>query len=92
MGVVRKRGGTTVQLNSASDAERFKKINTGDIEVHEDDEIHQKIQLMTVKKTAEVASDNQKVIALKPKKEKEKKDEDYFGNVMMNRVRINKNK
>ena len=92
VGVVRKRGGTTVQLNSSTDAERFKKINTGEVEVKEDDEIHQKIQLMTVKKTAEVINDNQEVIALKPKKEKEKKDEDYFGNVMMNRVRINKNK
>ncbi len=92
-GVIHKKNGPSVQMNSTPDAERFQKLNTSESSTHTDSEVHQKIQLMTVKKTAEVVDIDQEVIAIKPKNsKKEKEKEDYFGNMMVNRVKINKNK
>ncbi|MBE5756005.1 MAG: hypothetical protein E7341_04975 [Clostridiales bacterium] len=91
-GVIRKKNGAFVQMNNASDVERFQKINTGEQVVKHDDEVHQKIQLMTVKKTADVKKKESEVITIKPKApKKEKEKEDYFGNMMVNKIKINKN-
>ena len=97
-GVIRKKDGPQIQMNDTSKmtnaVEKFQKINTGEESVKEDKEVHQKIQLMTVKKTAEVASNDQKIITIKPKAttKKDKEPDDYFGNMMVNKLKINKNK
>jgi len=91
-GVIHKKNGAFVQLNNTSEAEKFQKINTGEQAVKHDDEIHQKIQLMTVKKTADVKKNESEVITIKPKSpKKEKERDDYFGNMMVNKIKINKN-
>ena len=91
-GVIHKKNGAFVQMNNVSEAEKFQKINTGEQTAHKDNEIHQKIQLMTVKKTADVKKTQNEVITIKPKApKKEKERDDYFGNMMVNKIKINKN-
>ena len=57
-----------------------------------DDEVHQKIQLMTIKKTTGDAAKKTKVIKSVPKnKEVNVVDEnEIFGNMMVNKVKIDK--
>lgn len=90
-GVIRKRNGITVQVND-SNAEKFKKINTGETKANVDKDVHQKIQLMTIKKSAEVEpakSEEQKVITIKPKKETIT-ETDILNNMMINKIKIEK--
>lgn len=91
-GIIRKRNGGFVQMNDTSDAEKFKKINTGEHTSHLDKEVHQKIQLMTVKKTAEVEAPKaevQKVITITPKNDPIT-ETDILNNIMINKIKIEK--
>ncbi len=91
-GIIRKRNGGFVQMNDASDVEKFKKINTGEHTSHLDKDVHQKIQLMTVKRTTEVSqpqTEENKVITVMPKDEPIN-ETDILGNMMMNKIRIEK--
>ena len=91
-GVIRKRNGGFVQMNDSADAEKFKKINTGEHTSHLDKDVHQKIQLMTVKKSAEVdvpKSEEQKVITVMPKNDPITEN-DILSNIMMNKIKIEK--
>lgn len=91
-GIIRKRNGGFVQMNDSSDAEKFKKINTGEHTSHIDKDVHQKIQLMTVKKSAEVdipKSEEQMVITVKPKNDPIT-ETDILSNIMMNKIKIEK--
>lgn len=95
-GVIRKRNGGFVQMNNTeeSSVEKFKKINTGLETANTDKDVHQKIQLMTVKKSTEVeptVSEEQKIITIKPKKEAITEN-DILNNIMMNKIKIEKNK
>lgn len=89
-GVVRKRGSEFIQLNDST-AEKFQKINTGEKTANTDKDVHQKIQLMTIKKTTDVEKpqEEQNVITIKPKKETTTED-DVLKNIMMNKVKIGK--
>lgn len=92
-GVIRKRNGSFIQKNVDFDkkAETFQKINTGEKKANNDKEVHQKIQLMTVKKATEVEPVLQKntVITVAPKKE-EVNENDILNNIMMNKIKIGK--
>lgn len=91
-GVIRKRNGGYVQMNDSSDVEKFKKINTGEHKSNNDDEVHQKIQLMTVKKTTEVETpkaEEKKVITVTPKNEPIT-EVDILSNMMINKIKIEK--
>ena len=91
-GVIHKKNGAFIQLNDTSEVEKFQKINTGEHKANVDNEVHQKIQLMTVKKTADVKKVQDEVITIKPKApKKDKEKDDYFGNMMVNKIKINKN-
>ena len=81
-----------VELNNKTDAEKFQEINRGDVFDNGDDEVHQKIQLMTIKKTTGDAVKKSKVIKSVPKnKEVNAVDEnEIFGNMMVNKVKIDK--
>jgi hypothetical protein len=86
-GIIRKSGGVIIESNMSSE-EMFRERNASEVQHHTDDkEVHQKIQLMTIKKTAEV-EDNSKVIKLKPKPEKEPKEDGIFKNMMINKIKI----
>lgn len=90
-GVIRKRNGGFVQMNDAN-AEKFKKINTGETKTNVDKDVHQKIQLMTIKRSTEVEPkniDEQKIITIKPKKESND-EQDILANMMVNKIKINK--
>lgn len=90
-GVIRKRQGGFVQMNDSS-AEKFKKINTGEVSGNTDKDVHQKIQLMTIKKSTEVETpknEEQKVITIKPKKESINEN-DILNNMMINKIKIEK--
>ena len=80
-----------VEINDKSQAEKFKEINRRNILDSGDDEVHQKIQLMTIKKTTG-DSNKQKVIKSVPKsKEVNSVDEnELFGNMIVNKVKIDK--
>lgn len=89
-GVIRKRQGGFVQMND--NAEKFKKINTGAHTANTDKDVHQKIQLMTVKQSAEVEpkhEESKKIITIKPKKESIT-EVDILNNIMMNKIKIEK--
>lgn len=91
-GVIRKRAGGFVQMNDSADAEKFKKINTGEHTSHIDKDVHQKIQLMTVKKSAEVdvpKTEEQRVITVTPKNDPITEN-DILSNIMMNKIKIEK--
>ena len=91
-GVIRKRSGGYVQMNDMKDIEKFKKINTGEHISNSDKEVHQKIQLMTVKRTAEVETrkeEVQKVITVAPKDEPVTENE-ILSNMMINKIKIEK--
>ena len=91
-GIIRKRNGGFVQMNDTSDAEKFKKINTGEHTSHLDKDVHQKIQLMTVKKTAEVETPKaevQTVITITPKNDPIS-ETDILNNIMINKIKIEK--
>lgn len=93
-GVIRKRNGGFVQMNNTAESrvEKFKKINTGLETANTDKDVHQKIQLMTVKKSTEVEPtvyEEQKVITIKPKKEAITEN-DILNNIMMNKIKIEK--
>lgn len=86
-GAIRKTGGIVIQKNISSE-DKFRELNANEVQHHTDDqEIHQKIQLMTIKKTAEV-EDNSKVIKLKPKPETEPDENDLLKNMMINKIKI----
>ena len=89
-GVIRKRQGGFVQMND--NAEKFKKINTGIHTANSDKDVHQKIQLMTVKQSTEVEpryEESKKIITIKPKKESIT-EVDILNNIMMNKIKIEK--
>lgn len=89
-GVIRKRNGGFVQMND--NAEKFKKINTGAHTANSDKDVHQKIQLMTVKQSADVEprqEESKKIITIKPKKESIT-EVDILNNIMMNKIKIEK--
>lgn len=89
-GVIRKRNGGFVQMND--NVEKFKKINTGEQTANTDKEVHQKIQLMTVKKSTEVEptkAEENTVITIKPKKETITEN-DILSNMMINKIKIDK--
>ena len=89
-GVIRKRNGGFVQMND--NAEKFKKINTGIHTANNDKDVHQKIQLMTVKQSADVEpkrEETKKIITIKPKKEAVT-EVDILNNIMMNKIKIEK--
>ena len=76
-----------IERNISSE-DRFREMNANEVQHHTDDrEVHQKIQLMTIKKTAEV-EDNSKVIKLKPKAEKEPDETNLLQNMMINKIKI----
>ena len=84
-GVIRKRGnGAFIQMNSNDDEaiEKFKRISTSLEQTTGDKDVHQKIQLMTVKKSAEVEPDEQTVITIKPKKA-QVSENDIINNMMV---------
>ena len=86
-GVIRKQAGMLVQSNSV---EKFREIKSTDSQVNEDDEVHQKIQLMTIKKSKDVKDDGSNVIKIKPKKEEEPKEDEILKNMMINKIKIDK--
>ena len=89
-GVIRKKNGGFVQMNDK--VEKFKKINTGTQSANTDKDVHQKIQLMTVKQSAEVEPRHEevkKIITIKPKKEAIT-EVDIMNNIMMNKIKIEK--
>ncbi len=94
-GIVSGRRSSTssvvVEVNNKTEAEKFQEINRRDILDTGDDEVHQKIQLMTIKKT-KTADAKSKVIKSVPKnKEVNTVDEnEIFGNMMVNKVKIDK--
>ena len=91
-GVIRKRAGSVVQMNDSADVEKFKKINTGEHKSNNDKDVHQKIQLMTVKKSTEVAepkTEENKVITIMPKNNPIT-ETDILNNIMMNKIKIEK--
>ena len=91
-GIIRKRNGGFVQMNDTADAEKFKKINTGEHTSHIDKDVHQKIQLMTVKKTTEVSApktEENRVITVMPKNDPIT-ETDILNNIMINKIKIEK--
>lgn len=93
-GIIRKKNGGFVQMNNTNESsvEKFKKINTGVETANTDKDVHQKIQLMTVKKSTEVEptyAEEQKIITIKPKKEAITEN-DILSNIMMNKIKIEK--
>ena len=80
-----------VEMNNKTEAEKFQEINRKDVLGHDDEEVHQKIQLMTIKKTTG-ADSKAKVIKSVPKnKEVEAASEDeIFGNMIVNKIKIDK--
>lgn len=89
-----RRSGSSVvvELNNKSDAEKFQEINRGDVFDNGDDEVHQKIQLMTIKKTTGDSAKKSKVIKSVPKSKEVNavNENEIFGNMMVNKVKIDK--
>lgn len=90
-GVIRKKQGMLVQRNrELSDAEKFSEMNKSETPINHDKDIHQKIQLMTVKKTTGANDGSSNVIAIKPKPEKAPEDDEILKNMMINKIKIDK--
>lgn len=87
-GVIRKRLGMTVELNT--DAEKFQAINQGKVEAETDKEVHQKIQLMTVKRTTGKKEEDNNIIVATPKPEEDIEDDELLKNMMINKIKIDK--
>ena len=81
-----------VEMNNMSDAEKFQEINRRDVFDNGDDEVHQKIQLMTIKKAKGEPDGKAKIIKSVPKnKEANVVDEqELIDNIMVNKVKIDK--
>lgn len=89
--VVRKSPGMFVERTTPlTDAEKFSAINKQEEPVTHDKEVHQKIQLMTVKRSAGVQNNGSKVIKLKPKPEEDPKEDELLKNMMINKIKIDK--
>lgn len=86
-GVIRKKAGMVIESNTT---EKFKEINASSTSRNEDKEVHQKIQLMTIKKTKNAKKDETKVIVAKPKEEKAPEDDEILKNMMINKIKIDK--
>ena len=70
---------------------KFQAINSSEKQTSStDDEVHQKIQLMTIKKTADVENSTSKIIKIKPKPEKEPEEDELLKNMMINKIKIDK--
>ena len=90
-GVIRKRQGMLVQRNrELTDAEKFSEMNKSETPINHDKDVHQKIQLMTVKRTTGAGGADSKVIAIKPKPEKAPEDDEILKNMMINKIKIDK--
>ncbi len=90
-GVIRKKQGMLVQRNIEQDeVEKFREINSSESQTHEDKEVHQKIQLMAIKKSTETKSAGSNVIKIKPKPEKAPEDDELLKNMMVNKIKIDK--
>lgn len=87
-GVIRKKQGMVIERNT--EKQKFEKINSSIAEHKPDEEVHQKIQLMTIKKSKDVADDNSKIKVVKPREEEGPKDEELLGNMMINKIKIDK--
>lgn len=87
-GVIRKKGGIVIQSNSAT--EKFRQINASEELPVKDKEVHQKIQLVTIKRTKDVDDASSKIIVSKPKEEKAPADDDILKNMMINKIKIDK--
>lgn len=82
-----------VELNNKkTEAEKFQEINRKDVIDNGDDEVHQKIQLMTIKKTTGDNDKTSKVIKSVPKSKEvaSASEEEIFGNMMINKIKIDK--
>ena len=71
-------------------AELEREINSAEVPIEADKEVHQKIQLMTIKKTSGAKTNNSKVITVKPKPEKAPEDNEILKNMMINKIKIDK--
>jgi len=90
-GVIRKKQGMLVQRNrELTDAEKFSEMNKSETPINHDKDVHQKIQLMTVKRTAGVNDESSKIISIKPKPEKAPEDDEILKNMMINKIKIDK--
>lgn len=96
-GILRgKHSGSAVVVernnNNKTEAEKFQEINRGDVFDNGDDEVHQKIQLMTIKKTKGADDSKSKIIKSVPKNKEvnEVNENEIFGNMMVNKVKIDK--
>ena len=87
-GVIRKKAGMVIEQNQTA---KFQAINSSEKQTSStDDEVHQKIQLMTIKKTADVENNASKIIKIKPKPEKEPEEDELLKNMMINKIKIDK--
>ena len=86
-GVIRKKSGMFIQTNSTT--EKFREINAAET-LQQDKEVHQKIQLMTIKTAKGVEDTSSKVIVAKPKVEKAPEDDEILKNMMINKIKIDK--
>ena len=86
-GVIRKKAGMVIEQNQTA---KFQAINSSERQTVSDGEVHQKIQLMTIKKTADVENTNSKIIKIKPKPEKEPEEDELLKNMMINKIKIDK--
>ena len=91
-----KKGGSgssiVIQRNDMSETEKFQEKNRSDVFDNGDDEVHQRIQLMTIKKTASNVGKKTKVIKSVPKNEEANvvDETEALKNMMINKVKIDK--
>ena len=88
----KRRPGSSVvvEMNKPSDAERFAELNSADAPKQVDKDVHQKIQLVNLKKTKDI-KENSEVIKSVPKHEEGIVDEnELLNNMMFNKIKIEK--
>lgn len=87
-GVIRKKQGMTIERNT--EKQKFTEINSAVEEHKPDEEVHQKIQLMSIKKTTGKKENENNIQVIKPREEEEPKDDELLGNMMINKIKIDK--
>ena len=79
-----------VEMNDKSDAEKFSKMNSANAPKTTDKDVHQKIQLVNLKKTKDI-QEKAEVIKSVPKNEEGILDEnELLNNMMFNKIKIEK--
>lgn len=92
-GFMKNRRGSSsvvVEMNKPTDKETFAKLNSVEAEPQKDNDVHQKIQLVNLKKAKNIKEEAEIIKPLPKEEDAEVEDSELLKNMMFNKIKIDK--